>query len=147
MNNNLLTEAIIIATSAHNGQFDKCGEPYILHPMRVMLSVISVKERIIAILHDVVEDTDITIETLKKTFPLDIIEAIASITHKRSESYIEYLERCCKNPLAINIKRADISDNNSPIRLYKLDLETRTRLREKYVRAINYIDKIERYGI
>ena len=64
-NKNSLDNAIIISTTAHAGQIDKCGEPYILHPMRVMMSLSSLKERIVGILHDVIEDTSVTLEMLK----------------------------------------------------------------------------------
>ena len=110
-----------------------------------MLSMSSLKERIVAILHDVLEDTDITEEDLKKEFTLDVVAAVVAITKLDEETYLEFVARCCKNKIAINVKRADISDNASPIRLYKLDLEKRKLLRQKYTRAINYIDGIEQY--
>jgi len=143
--NYLLDKAIIIATDAHSGQMDKCGEPYILHPIRVMLSLSSLKERVVAILHDVLEDSIMDENGLKaEGFPADVIAAVVAMSKIKGEKYLDFIERCCKNKLAINVKRADISDNSSPIRLYKLDLETRQRLRMKYAKAINYIDSLER---
>lgn len=141
-NKNLLETAITIATNAHINQLDKCGEPYIFHPFRVMITVNTLKERIVAVLHDVLEDTDITIEVLKNYFTNDIIEALIAITKNNGETYQEFIKRCCLNSLAMSVKRADISDNNSSIRLYKLDLETRKFLRNKYAKAINYIDGV-----
>ena len=145
MSKNSLERAIVFATEAHAGQIDKCGEPYILHPIRVMLSMSSLKERIVAILHDVLEDTDVTEDELKEDFTLDVVAAVVAISKNDNENYLEFIARCCKNKIAINVKRADISDNASPIRLYKLDLEKRKILRQKYTRAINYIDGVEQF--
>lgn len=140
-----LDDAIVLATDLHRGQVDKEGQPYILHPIRVMLSMSTPKERMVAILHDVVEDCDITLDELRVMgFPKDVIGAMDAITHRKGEPYDDYMNRVCDNTLAIGVKRADISDNSSPIRLYKLPPETRIRLRKKYTKAINFIDSIER---
>jgi (p)ppGpp synthase/HD superfamily hydrolase len=139
-----LTDAIILATKAHKDQFDKIGEPYILHPIRVMLSLSSPIERIVAILHDVLEDTDITDKDLfLYGYSEKIIDAIKSVSKVDGEKYFDFIKRCCENKIGINVKRADISDNMSPIRLYKLDVNKRIQLREKYVKAINLIDKFQ----
>jgi (p)ppGpp synthase/HD superfamily hydrolase len=139
----ILEDAIILATKAHDGQFDKIGEHYILHPIRVMLSLNSKLERTVAVLHDVLEDTNTKPEEINEKFGPDVFNAVVALTKKEGESYSAYLMRVAENPLALRVKRADISDNMSPIRLYKLSLEKRTYLREKYMKALNILDSLE----
>ena len=145
MKTKTLDDAIVLATDLHREQVDKVGEPYILHPIRVMLSMSTPHERMVAVLHDVVEDCDITSEELHVMgFPFVVVNAVDAMSKRKGESYEEYMDRVCENDLAMTVKRADISDNSSPIRLYKLPPEDRIRLRKKYTRGINYIDSIER---
>lgn len=111
---NLLDKAIIIAVKAHSGQLDKAGAPYILHPLRVMLDLKNENERIVGILHDVLEDTDITIEYLKNNGFKDereILEALISVTKNESENYDEFIQRVKLNPIGIKVKLADLKDN------------------------------------
>jgi GTP diphosphokinase / guanosine-3',5'-bis(diphosphate) 3'-diphosphatase len=76
----MLENAIIIATKSHKGQFDKIGEPYILHPLRVMMAVQGIQCRVVAILHDVLEDTTVTKEDLLKEFPIEIVNSLVNIS-------------------------------------------------------------------
>ena len=135
----MLNRAIKISTQAHSGQSDKIGEPYILHPLRVMLSMTTNNERIVAILHDVVEDTDVTLNDLEKTFPPRIIKAIDAISKKRDEPYHEYLKRVKLNPLATSVKVADVRDNSSPARLYQLEKSAILRLTKKYSECMKFL--------
>lgn len=108
----LLELAIKIAVRAHKGSVDKQNKIYILHPIRVMVSVETVEEKIVAILHDVVEDTDITFEDLVTYgFPLTIIDALKYLTRDKSIKYFDYIEKIKENDLARKVKLADLKDN------------------------------------
>jgi guanosine-3',5'-bis(diphosphate) 3'-pyrophosphohydrolase len=104
--------AIEIAASAHAGQIDKAGEPYILHPLRVMLRVTSAQERMAAVLHDVVEDTDVSLQVLiSEGFPSDVVLAIEALTKRAGESRIQAAERAAANAIARQVKLADNAEN------------------------------------
>jgi (p)ppGpp synthase/HD superfamily hydrolase len=110
----LLEKSIIIATKAHSGQFDKGGSPYILHPLRVMLSLDNDEDRIVGILHDVLEDTSITLQHLEDNGflgEIEILHALVSITRKSNESYKDFILRVKLNPIALRVKLADLRDN------------------------------------
>lgn len=107
-----LHKAITIACEAHQGQSSINGEPYILHPLRLLIKAKSNEERIIAILHDVIEKTNISLEDLKnKGFDQNIISSIDSLSRIRSESYFDYIERLMQNKISIKIKLLDLADN------------------------------------
>lgn len=107
-----LERAIAIAVEAHRGQKDKSGAPYILHPLRVMGRVHSDTEKIVAVLHDVVEDTQWTFDDLRKEgFTEDVIQAIDFVTKRDGESYENFVRRSATNPLARRVKIADLEDN------------------------------------
>ena len=107
-----LHKAIIIACEAHQGQSSINGEPYILHPLRLLIKAKSNEERIIAILHDVIEKTNISLADLKnKGFDQNIISSIDSLSRRRSESYFEYIERLMQNKISVKIKLLDLADN------------------------------------
>lgn len=133
---NQLNQAIAMAAYYHTSQIDKCGEPYILHPLRVMLhpSLKSDQERMVAVLHDVVEDTKCRIEDLKE-FGEDVVEAIQAISHIKNESAMDYLKRVKANPLALTVKLADIEDNLSPARVDRLATGDRERIVAKHHKA------------
>lgn len=108
----LLQRAIEIATKMHDGQLDKAGEPYITHPISVMNQVETVAEKIVAVLHDVIEDTPLTLADLKREgFPDEILAAIDAISKRAGESTESYLARVMSNRLALRVKIADITDN------------------------------------
>jgi GTP diphosphokinase / guanosine-3',5'-bis(diphosphate) 3'-diphosphatase len=107
-----LEQAIALAAQAHAGQIDKAGQPYILHPLRVMLSVTGLHERMAAVLHDVVEDTAITLENLRdEGFPGEVIEAIEALTKAPGETRLAAAQRAVVNPIARRVKLADVTDN------------------------------------
>jgi guanosine-3',5'-bis(diphosphate) 3'-pyrophosphohydrolase len=107
-----LERAIEIAARAHAGQIDKAGQPYILHPLRLMLAVRTPHERMAAILHDVVEDTPLTFDDLAgEGFPPEVIEAVRALTKLEGESRIEAAKRAVRNPIARAVKLADVTDN------------------------------------
>ncbi len=107
-----LEKAIIIAARAHAGQVDKAGQPYILHPLRVMLHVSNLEERITAVLHDVIEDTGVTYEYLSaEGFPFEILKALQALTKLDGEKRIDAARRAAVNPIAREVKIADVKDN------------------------------------
>jgi len=107
-----LHKAIIIACEAHQGQSSINGEPYILHPLRLLIKAKSNEERIIAILHDVIEKTNISLADLKnKGFDQNIISSIDSLSRRRGESYVDYIGRLMQNRISVKIKLLDLADN------------------------------------
>jgi (p)ppGpp synthase/HD superfamily hydrolase len=131
-----LEKAISIAAQAHEGQSDKAGAPYILHPLRVMMKMTTEAERIAAVLHDVIEDTDWTIERLRlEGFHKEILDALDCLTKEDGEEYGEFIERVNPNPLAVKVKMADLEDNLDATRLKTLT-EADTKRLEKYKQAL-----------
>jgi GTP diphosphokinase / guanosine-3',5'-bis(diphosphate) 3'-diphosphatase len=141
----MLATAIEIAMKYHSGQTDKIGSPYIFHPMRVMESVSGLKYKIVAILHDVIEDTDATLDTLNNAGIDDgeILSAIDIITKKKKQgqSYEEYLRLVNNNTIARKVKLVDIADNLSPERIYKVPLEECIKLLKKYHIALRVLNE------
>lgn len=132
----LLERAIVIAMESHQGQRDKAGKAYILHPLRVMLAMKVEEEMIVAVLHDAVEDSNVTLEDLKSQgFPGEIIAAIACITKKSGEPYFDYIRRVKKNSLASRVKIADLQDNVNLHRIANPRQEDFDRV-EKYRKAL-----------
>ena len=109
-----LETAIEIAVTAHKGQKRKDGSPYVLHPLRLMMRVESEAEKIVAVLHDVVEDTEVTLEDLEAAgFSTEVLDALKLVTHDSKQSYDEYIEEIANNPLAKSVKLADLRDNSN----------------------------------
>lgn len=113
-----LDNAIKLATDAHAGQIDKGGQPYILHPLRIMLAMKTDEERIVAVLHDVVEDTAVSADDLYWVhgFKMDIVKPVCLLTRTKGENYFDYIERLSVNPIARAVKIADLRDNLCPTR-------------------------------
>ncbi len=112
MNKEILQVAISLARTHHAGQVDKAGKPYIDHPMRVMSNLDSVEEKIVGVLHDTIEDTELTLDTLReKGFSQPILSALDAITKRSGESYEDYLQRVMADRLALKVKIADMTDN------------------------------------
>lgn len=103
--------AIAVAIHAHSGQVDKAGQPYILHVMRVVLRMNSDIERIVAALHDVVEDSEITVSHLSESFSKEVTGAVEALTRRKEESYTEYIGRVLTNDIARRVKEADLLDH------------------------------------
>lgn len=107
-----LEEAIGIAVQAHRGQKDRGGAPYILHPLRMMFRVQTEAERMAAVLHDVVEDTDWTLDALsERGFPAEVVDAVDHLTRREGESYDDFVTRAAAHPVARRVKLADLEDN------------------------------------
>jgi (p)ppGpp synthase/HD superfamily hydrolase len=130
-----LERAIEIAVMAHKGAVDKGGQPYILHPLAVMMSLKTDEEKIVGVLHDVVEDTHWTFEALKQEeFSKEIIEALQSVTKSDSDSsYSDFIERAKANAIGRKVKIADLKHNMDITRIPRisnLDLERLERYRQ-----------------
>lgn len=133
-----LERAIEIAAAAHVGQIDKAGQPYILHPLRVMLRVSSEYERMAAVLHDVVEDTHITIDQLiQEGFPAPVIAAVQALTKLPGESRLQAAGRAALDPIAKVVKLADNAENMDLSRISQPTEKDFARLKEyEQVRAL-----------
>lgn len=131
-----LERAIQIATEAHKGQLDKAGRDYIGHPLRVMKMGKTEDEKIVGVLHDVIEDTGWTFEMLEaEGFSREVIEALKCVTKlSENENYDDFIERVRKNPLAVAVKINDLTDNMDIRRLPYLSDKDVKRLK-KYLKA------------
>ncbi|MFC2099671.1 HD domain-containing protein [Candidatus Bipolaricaulota bacterium] len=126
-----LEKAIMIAARAHSGQVDKAGQPYILHPLRVMLQVSGLHERMAAVLHDVVEDTDMTLEDLAgEGFPEAVIKAVEALTKRKGETRMQAAKRAAANPMARAVKTADVTDDMNLDRIKRPTARDSLRLKE-----------------
>jgi (p)ppGpp synthase/HD superfamily hydrolase len=135
MNNNLLEKALVIATKAHEGQKDKAGSPYILHPIRVSNRCLTDEEKIVALLHDVIEDTNVSAsDLLASGFPRNIVEAVLSVTRNEGESYEDFVIRSKQNPIGRQVKLHDLEDNMDITRFNQLTEKDLVRL-NKYLKA------------
>jgi (p)ppGpp synthase/HD superfamily hydrolase len=136
-----LERAIVIAANGHAGVKDKAGAPYILHPLRMMLSLSSLDERIVAVLHDVCEDCEgWTLGRVKdEGFPDHIIATLDSVTNRDGEDYDAFVRRAAANPIGRRVKLADLADNCDLSRISKPTQRDYERI-EKYRRAIKLIE-------
>lgn len=139
----MIERAIEIALEAHQGQKDKSGDSYILHPIRVMLQGENENEMICGILHDVVEDSDWTFEMLEEEgFSKDIIEALKLVTKKsENENYEDFISRVSTNPIAVKVKMNDLKDNMNILRLNDITDADEKRLK-KYLKAYKKLKEI-----
>lgn len=134
-NSNLIEKALLIATKAHNGQVDKSGSAYISHPIRVSNRCNTEEERIVALLHDTIEDTWVTPEyLLSEGFPATIVEAVLSVTRNENESYEDFILRSKQNHIGKQVKIHDLEDNMDITRLPSLTEKDFKRL-NKYLFA------------
>lgn len=136
----LTKKAMTIAYDAHHGQVDKSGQPYIFHPYHLAEQMSDEVSVCAALLHDVVEDTEVTFEDLEKEFPAEVTNVLRLLTHEDEdeEDYFEYVKRIKENPVAKAIKLADIAHNSDQSRLDGCTDVTEEKLKwwqEKYSRA------------
>lgn len=135
----LLEKAISIAVEAHRGQQDKSGAPYILHPLSVMGRVSGETEKIVAVLHDVAEDTPWTLEDLSREgFPDEVLTALDCVTKREGESYDDFVKRSASNPVARRVKLADLEENMDLRRMKAVAQKDFERL-AKYLTAWQYL--------
>ena len=128
-------KAMKLCYEAHKDQVDKSGLPYVFHPAHVAEQMTDEATTIVALLHDVVEDTDYTLEDLAaEGFEKEILEAVALMTHEDDVPYLDYVAKLKNNPIARAVKLADLAHNSDLSRIGEIDEETRKRL-EKYKKA------------
>lgn len=137
----LYQQALAIAKDAHKGQVDKAGVDYIQHPLFVASLVEDELAKTVALLHDVVEDSDWTLEDLRmEGLPEEVVQAVGILTKKRNENYEEYILRVKQNPLARQVKLADLKHNSDLSRLANVTDRDRKRV-AKYQKAISYLSE------
>lgn len=140
-NNKLLEKALQIAIKSHSGQVDKAGAAYIFHPIRVSCKCFTDEEKIVALLHDTIEDSNVTAEyLLSEGFPRNIVDAILSVTRNEDESYSDFIKRCRLNPIGRQVKLHDLEDNMDISRLPQVTEMDLVRL-NKYIEAYRYLEE------
>lgn len=141
---NMLDKALQIATEAHKGQKDKAGNDYITHPIHVSEHCKSPKAKIVAMLHDTLEDTSITVEDLREHgFDEEIIDGVLSVTRKANETYADFIIRAAQNPIGKEVKIADLEDNMDIRRLEHLTEHDFKRC-NKYLHSWRYLKGLEK---
>ena len=134
-----LGRAIEIAARTHAGQLDKGGAPYILHPLRVMLRVAPGAQQIVAVLHDVVEDSEVTFEDLEREgFSAEVIAGLRAVTKIEGESYEDFVARAALDPAGRAVKLADLMENSDLSRIAQPSQKDLERV-QKYRRAIAFL--------
>jgi len=126
-----------IAYDAHHGQTDKAGVPYVFHPLHLAEAMEDEICCCAALLHDVVEDTAVTLEDLAAVFPPEVVEAVALLTHEEGTDYFDYVRRIRSNPIALKVKLADLAHNSDVTRFAGVSVpEDRIGyFRDKYTKA------------
>ena len=130
-------KAMSIAYNAHHGQVDQSGVPYILHPVHLAEQMDDEISCCVALLHDVAEDTDVTLEQLAKEFPEEVVDALKLMTHQDGTDYYDYVRAIGTNPIAKKVKLADIAHNSDATRRIGTSItpEQSRRWDEKYAKA------------
>ena len=131
----LTNRAMRIAYDAHHGQTDKAGAPYVFHPFHLAEQMPDEASCCAALLHDVVEDTDVTLDAIAAEFPPEVVEAVRLLTHEKGTDYLEYVRALKGNPIARTVKLADLAHNSDESRWPDASPEQRVYFREKYRRA------------
>ena len=127
----LIESSLNIALRAYAGKTDKAGREYIHHPLRVMAKMKTDLEMSVALLHDVIEDSDITAEQLlAEDIPAEVVEAVVCLSKNENEDYQDFVARAKKNKLAAKVKIADIEDNIDTLRLASLDETDLARIKK-----------------
>lgn len=138
INTKLTRKAMIIAYNAHKNQVDKSGVPYIYHPIHVAEQMDTEEECVVALLHDVVEDTDVTFEQLESEFPSEIIDILKLLTKTKDIDYYEYINKIKENAVARKAKIADIKHNLDRSRLDVIT-DKDIKREEKYKKALSIL--------
>ena len=140
INTKLTRKAMVIAYEAHKNQVDKSGVPYIYHPIHVAEQMDTENECIIALLHDVVEDTNVTFKQLEEVFSKEIIDILKLLTREENIEYDEYIKRIKNNSIACKVKIADLTHNLDKTRL-DFVTEIDVKRNEKYKKALQILCK------
>jgi len=131
----MLKKALQIAAKAHKMQRDKNGQPYINHPIAVSYMVSSEDAKVVALLHDVIEDTPMKLSDLESDFPTHIVSAVDAMSRRPGEQYWDYIRRVSQDPIAVEVKLADLKHNLDPSRRYKGD----KGLRKRYEKSLEIL--------
>ncbi|MDE6266083.1 MAG: GTP pyrophosphokinase [Muribaculaceae bacterium] len=138
----LLDKAAMLCVVKHGGQRDKGGSAYFQHPMRVAMKCTTDEEKMVALLHDIIEDTDVTADyLLREGFPRRVVDGVIAVTKRDGEKYEDFVTRAGKNPLGRIVKIHDLEDNLDLMRLDEMSPEAVVRL-NKYLRAYRYLKEI-----
>ena len=146
----LTKKALKISFDAHKNQVDKSGMPYVYHPFHLAEQMDDEYSTCVALLHDVVEDTDITLDDLKaQGFPNEVINALSLLTHKKNVPYMDYIKAIKENPIATEVKLADLRHNSDYTRIGKFEslTEADKKRLDKYDKAIRLLVAYEDYEI
>ena len=138
INTKLTRKEMILAYDAHKNQFDKSNVPYIYHPIHLAEQMDTELECIVALLHDVVEDTEITFKDLEKEFPEEVVDLLKILTHDKKVDYMDYIRNVKKSVIATKIKIADLEHNADITRLDNITLDDIKRT-EKYKKALEIL--------
>lgn len=133
----LTIRAMNIAYQAHHGQVDKAGVPYIFHPLHLAETMEDEYTCCAALLHDTVEDTNVTLEQLEAEFPNEVVEAVRLLTHDPDTDYYDYVRAIRDNPIAMKVKLADLAHNSDESRFagVQVPAERIGYFRDKYAKA------------
>ena len=140
----LTNRALRIAYESHAGQLDKCGVPYVFHPYHLAEQMPDEATTCAALLHDVVEDTGITLDELARSFPTDVVDAVRLLTHEEDVPYLDYVRAIAMHPIARTVKRADLLHNLDDTRFAgQADVPKRdiARRRKKYTAALAILEE------
>ena len=136
-------KALKTCFEAHKNQYDKSGMPYVFHPFHLAEQMTDEISTTCALLHDVVEDTDITLEDLAEMgFPKDVLEVLDLLTHKEGVEYMDYIKIISQNKIAVKVKIADLIHNSDTTRTEKID-EWVIKRNLKYKKALDYLNSLE----
>ena len=133
----LTKKALKLCFEAHKNQVDKTGLPYVFHPFHLAEQMKDENTTIVALLHEVIEDTELTFDDLKE-YPVEVIEALKLLTHDSNIEYMDYVKEIAKNEIARTVKLADLTHNSDLTRLDVVD-EKALKRKEKYTKAYNYL--------
>ena len=135
----LTKKALKLCFEAHKDQVDKTGLPYVFHPFHLAEEMTDEISTVCALLHDVIEDTEYTFESLSEMgFPEEVIRVLGLLTHEDGVPYMEYVERISHDPVATRVKLADLRHNSDTTRMDEMD-EWAVKRNEKYLRAIDFL--------
>lgn len=138
----LTKNALKLCFEKHKDQKDKTGLPYVFHPFYLATQMDDEYTTVCALLHDVVEDSDVTFEDLiNDGYPMEVIEALKLLTHNSEDDYFEYVRKICTNELAVKVKIADLKHNSDLSRLDVID-EYALKRNEKYKKALELIQEL-----
>ncbi|MDE6678819.1 MAG: HD domain-containing protein [Ruminococcus sp.] len=140
----MTNKAMRIAYEAHHGQYDVNGVPYIFHPYHIAEQMTDEITTCVALLHDVIEDTEVTFEQLEQEFPEEVITALRLLTHNKNTDYFDYIEKIVSNPVARKVKLADIEHNSDISRITDKNAVPAEKLiywKKKYSTARQIIEK------